>query len=112
MPTVLVRESLGGGRAKDLQDMDFDEVPRQGDLLKISIGSVAAKFVVKAIMHDIALGRKNKIVVIVQSLGGGGAGAAPGAVPQHAQLEGAAQTVPALPPASEPVKKEDSLYYV
>lgn len=101
MPEVLVIEALGNGRAQELQEMDFDPIPQKGDLLTISLGSVLAKFEVEAIIHQVKLGKKNKIVMRVRNVEGPTAG---GGQPPQRQLPPQAQTqrqrpmLPAGPP--------------
>lgn len=92
MAEALLIEALPNGGTKEIQEMDFDEVPRHGDVIQISLGSVTARFLVEVVIHKVALGRKNKIVIRVRSIGG------QEAQPQRPQLQRYDQPQ-ALPPA-------------
>ena len=70
MTEVLLIESVGGGQTKELQEMEFDPLPGKGDFITISMGSMTAKFEVEAIIHKVALGRKNKVIIRVRNVEG------------------------------------------
>lgn len=106
MPEVMVIEALGNGQAQELQEMDFDPIPRQGDFLTIALGSVTAKFEVEAVIHKVQLGKKNKVLVRVRNVGDGastGARRQGSGVPPQRRLPAQQQTraapmLPAGPP--------------
>ena len=70
MPEVIIIESVGNGRTKEIQEMDFEILPGQGEFLTLSMGSATAVFVIEAVIHKVALGRKNRIVLRVRNVGG------------------------------------------
>jgi len=68
MPTVQVIEVLGNGKARALQEMVFESLPRSGDFLAIRVGTTTLRFVVDGIIHEVSLGLPNRIVMRVRNI--------------------------------------------
>lgn len=69
MSKVRVIESLGNGLAQDVEVMDLDPVPRQGDYMSLGHKGVAAHYVVEAVIFKPVFAGETQIIVRVRAVG-------------------------------------------